>query len=824
MRLQRDSNGERFSISPATQLGAGGEAKIYSVDAEPPSVAKYAVKIYHRSTQLHEAKLGAMLLNPPEDPLSGAHTSIAWPLDRVYTVYNGVAFKGYLMARVEGMRPIFTAYNPATRRQQTPFFNYRYLLRAARNLISAARALHLRGVVIGDVNESNILVGETALITLVDTDSFQVPDPQTGKLYRCLVGKPEYTPPEIQGRRFANLDRTKENDLFGLAILLFQLLMEGTHPFAGIYLGGGDPPTYENRILQGHFPFGSKSSPFEILKVAPPITMLDPLIRQLFLRCFEEGHSDPSLRPDTQIWLNALADAERNLVKCGLNPQHLFGNHLKNCPWCERTELLDGRDPFPSEAISESAPPNRVLAQSLIPKPVIAPKLPAVAPQNIPLQLAQPSGNTGASLASWQMNSPISASLNGGVPGAPIPTAARLPLPKDGFSWTAMGWGTMALASGFLGLRSLDYLLVVLTALFGILGYRQKKIAGQTMNKIVSIVAFWFAGVSLVPSLYGEVTADDRNVISSAGGGVLSLAFSPDGKCLVSGTGRVENQNIIGGMVDLWDVKSQNMIGLLDEKRGDIVSVAYSPDGENLVMGHDTPLGESEVTLMSSTVRGTFRLLAAERTLVNQVAFSPDGNYVAAAYQDRRVVFWDVKNRLVDKTLFLPGPCSSLAFSPDNRYLAVGTNAPLRSVANSTIEVWERRDWARKWTVPAHGKGVRTLKFTPDSLQLASGGNDGAVDIRRSVDGKLVRRMKGQGFWVQAIAFSPDGKRMASASMKDSASDMANEATLWNVSDWTPVKTYHGHSGPILAVAFSPDNKILATGSKDSTIRMWKLK
>src|SRR5712691_4689158 len=89
---------------------------------------------------------------------------------------------------------------------------------------------------------------DTALVTLVDTDSFQVCEPHNGVVYRCPVGKPEFTPPELQGCPFAQVDRAPEHDLFGLAVLLFQLLMEGTHPFAGVYQGHGDPPPYETRI------------------------------------------------------------------------------------------------------------------------------------------------------------------------------------------------------------------------------------------------------------------------------------------------------------------------------------------------------------------------------------------------------------------------------------------------------------------------------------------------------------------------------------------------------------------------------------------------
>ena len=764
-----------------------------------------------------------MLENPPEDPVAGAHPAIAWPLDRVYTVYNGVHFKGYLMPRVTGMRPIFSAFNPATRRQQTPFFNYLYLHRAARNLASAVKALHHRGYVIGDVNESNVLVSETALVTLVDTDSFQVPHIPSGKAFRCLVGKPEYTPPEIQGRRFANLDRTPEHDLFGVSTLLFQLLLEGTHPFAGIYRGDGDPPPYEHRILNGRFPFGSKSVPYDLPKIAPPLEILDPLLRQLFLRCFEDGHDNPSIRPTAQAWLNALNEAEKRLKTCSSNPQHYFGEHLSKCPWCARRELLGGRDPFPATEFSESAPPNRILAQTLLSKTAPKPNAPSMAPQIAGVSKATPTSIPSSNIASWQINSPLSASLTGGIRGAAFPPVAALPMPRDYVSWVALGWSVMALISGFLGLRAMDYGLVLLTIFFGWMGYRQK-IAGLYKNRTGAIIAMSLAGISLLPSLYGEFTEQDRNVISSAGGGILSLAFSPDGSRLVSGAGRVENQNILGGMIELWDVKGQSLLGLLDEKRGDIVSVAYSPNGELLLTAHDTPLGESEVTLMSSTVRGTFRLLASDRTPVNQVAFSADGTLAAAAYQDRRVVLWDTKTRLVTKTLYLESPCHNIAFSPDNLLIAIGSNAPFGSVGSAAVEVWEINSWKKKWRRTAHGKGVRCLVFSMDSRQVASGGDDGAIALRNSLDGRMIREFTGQGLWVQAVAFSPDGKKFASASATDTNSGSGNEVTLWDVGGWNSIKKFGGHKDLIDALAFSPDGSILATGSKDATIRLWKLK
>jgi len=209
--------------------------------------------------------------------------------------------------------------------------------------------LHSRGYVIGDLNESNILVGETALVSLVDTDSFQVPDPRNGRVYRCRVGKPEFTPPEMQTIKFDWIDRKPEHDLFGLSVLLFQLLLEGIHPFAGRHTGKGEPPTLEERIATGSFPYSpARHADTLPIATAPGFEILDQRLREFFLECFIGGHSTPRRRPEAQAWQAALQQAENSLTSCTANHQHQFGKHLSSCPWCQRQQLLGGLDPFPS--------------------------------------------------------------------------------------------------------------------------------------------------------------------------------------------------------------------------------------------------------------------------------------------------------------------------------------------------------------------------------------------------------------------------------------------------------------------------------------------
>ncbi len=348
MQLKLEKGGATIMLAD-DPFAHGGEANLYTV----PGVENLIAKVYHRPTQDRTDKLRVMIANPPSDPMSGTGTpSIAWPIDRLVDLDNPTQCLGYVMPRAVNPRTVFEFYNPRTRRQQCPLFHYRYLVRTARNLASAFRALHERGYVVGDVNESNILVSDTALVTLVDTDSFQVSDGQ--HIYRCPVGKQEFTPPELQGVHFRETDRSPVHDLFGLAVLIFLLLMEGTHPFAGRLSGDGEPDAMADRILKGYYVYSvMHRGPYKPMPVAPPIGLLHPEVRNLMRQCFEVGHFKPAQRPTAAQWQQALDIAERNQVTCHVNHQHFYRVGFGACPWCQRAELLGGWDPFPSrEAVS----------------------------------------------------------------------------------------------------------------------------------------------------------------------------------------------------------------------------------------------------------------------------------------------------------------------------------------------------------------------------------------------------------------------------------------------------------------------------------------
>lgn len=323
-------------------LGRGGEACVFSVTTNPTVVAK----VYTSPSAERTAKLQVMLATPPADPMAArGHVSICWPATLLFDHCN--VNVGFLMHRVDFASnvPVFSLYNPQDRQRVAPGFTWQYLLRTARNIASAVEALHARGYVVGDLNESNILVANSAMVTVVDCDSIQVPQPGTGAFFRCPVGKADYTPPELQGCDFGRIDRVEAHDNFALAVLIFQLLMEGTHPFGGVWQAAGDSPSIEARIRLGASPYigASLTTP---MPGAPSFGILASGIQALFETCFRDGHHSPHFRPTPREWRRALTAAETTLLTCRRSPRHIYSAHLTRCPWCDRTQLLGGVDPF----------------------------------------------------------------------------------------------------------------------------------------------------------------------------------------------------------------------------------------------------------------------------------------------------------------------------------------------------------------------------------------------------------------------------------------------------------------------------------------------
>lgn len=319
-----DQAGRPFPLD--RQLASGGEGAVFTLPNDPKRLAK----VYSKQccTQQIE-KLTAMIAM--SNPRLRERT--AWPSSLLFDAATR-AVVGFVMPRLVDCQPIQHLYNPAMRLKFFPRAGWDFQVRAALNLAAAFDEVHKAGCLVGDVNQSNAQVLPKAFIGLIDCDSFQVR--ANGKQYLCKVGTPHYTPPELlQGKDF-RVVRTENHDCFGLAVLIFQLLFVGRHPYAGVYRGAGDP-SFEELIKEYRFAQGplAQSRGMSPPPHTPTFADIPPDVGMLFRRAFERG-SESGTRPRPSEWLPVLQQLENqsNMVKCAADPGHKYWRGANGCVWC----------------------------------------------------------------------------------------------------------------------------------------------------------------------------------------------------------------------------------------------------------------------------------------------------------------------------------------------------------------------------------------------------------------------------------------------------------------------------------------------------------
>ncbi|MCA1685486.1 MAG: hypothetical protein LC745_05775, partial [Planctomycetia bacterium] len=199
-----------------------------------------------------------------------------------------------------------------------------------------------------------------------------------------------------------------------------------------------------------------------------------------------------------------------------------------------------------------------------------------------------------------------------------------------------------------------------------------------------------------------------------------------------------------------------------------ITALAFSPDGKEVAAS-----GYHEVTLWKADDGGLDRRLRGVAERVYEIAYSPDGKWLATASGD--------PGQFGAVTLWIAEPS--------------GGGKPVRDLLETTDSVF-------------------AVAFSPDGKQLAAAGADRAIRVWEVDSGKQVALIEDHADWILDLAFSPDGKRLASASRDKTCKvfDLAKKESL---------VTFPGHAQTAFTVAFSPDGKHVASGGEDNTIRLW---
>ncbi|MGK7925958.1 MAG: CHAT domain-containing protein [Spirulina sp.] len=232
-----------------------------------------------------------------------------------------------------------------------------------------------------------------------------------------------------------------------------------------------------------------------------------------------------------------------------------------------------------------------------------------------------------------------------------------------------------------------------------------------------------------------------------------------------------------------------------------VIDVAFSPDGQFLASASD------DHTLRLWKKNGKLlKVLKGHRDRVRGVAWSPDGNLLASASYDGNVRLWQ-RDGIPKATLQgHADKVTGVAFHPDGQRLAsVGSDG--------TIAIWSR-DGQLKRIFQGHQSWLHDLAFHPDGKILASAGSDRLIKLW-NLKGKLLDTFSNRGSAIACLEFSPDGRLLASAS-KD------GRVQLWH-RDGTIAKTWEAHQAKIWGISFSPDGQTLATTSTDRTVKLWNL-
>jgi len=322
------------NYSLGKEIGAGGEGTIYLIAGRPDKAVKIYKKKLRRS---RERKINAII----QAKISEKTALAAYPSDIVTSEED--EFLGFMMNLVTNHLPIHELYGVKSRKKYFPKADYRFLIRAAINMAKAVANIHSIDCIIGDFNHSGILVSHDATVALIDVDSFQF---KHGKeLFHCLVGVPDYTPPELQCRKLSTVTRTKNHDHFGLAVAIFHLLFMGRHPYAGVYRGKSDL-SLEESIKQNRFAYSTIRE--RETQTAPPSTAIKTHdYPPSFVSTVERAFGiRAELRPTASEWIDELTKLEKSLKECAVVSSHYSPASSKNCVWCDALE--QGVDFFPA--------------------------------------------------------------------------------------------------------------------------------------------------------------------------------------------------------------------------------------------------------------------------------------------------------------------------------------------------------------------------------------------------------------------------------------------------------------------------------------------
>ncbi len=285
--------------------------------------------------------------------------------------------------------------------------------------------------------------------------------------------------------------------------------------------------------------------------------------------------------------------------------------------------------------------------------------------------------------------------------------------------------------------------------------------------------------------------------VFSHGDAVNSVAFSPDGKLILTG-GRDKTAR-------LWDAATSRPLGQPMEHSEEVKSVAFSPDGKTILTGS---LDKTARLWDAASGRPLGQPLE-HSAAVSSAAFSPDGKTIVTGCLDKTARLWDAATgRPLGRPLEHPGMVYSVAFSPDGKTFLTG------SYYDEPARLWDAATGRPLGQPMAHSGIIWSVAFSPDGKTILTGCSDKTARLWDAATSRPLGQPLEHSGWVFSVAFSPDGKTILTG-----CDD--NTAQLWDAATGQRMGGPLEHRGAVWSVAFSRDGQSILTGSHDGTVRLW---